>query len=78
MPGFVTGVGRIVQEIYLRNGYGRMFYESLYPQCSFLWYHGCVRRNRGPVADTEIGLVIFGRIRKSYYVLLIHLSRPIG
>jgi len=26
--GFVTGVGRIVQEIYRWNGYGRMFYEQ--------------------------------------------------
>jgi len=36
MLGFVTGMGRIVQEICRRNGYGKMVYASLYPQCSFL------------------------------------------
>ena len=29
------------------------------------------------MANTKIGVVILGRIRKSYYVLLIHLSLPI-
>jgi len=28
MLGFVTGVGRIVQDICRRNGYGRMFYKG--------------------------------------------------
>jgi len=44
MLGFVAGVGRIVQEICRRNGYGRMFYKSLYPQCSFFVITGVYGR----------------------------------
>jgi len=77
MLGFVTGVGRAVREICRQNGYGRIFYKSLYPQCSFLCCHGSVRRNGGHVADTEIGVVTLGRIKKLCYVLFIHLSPPI-
>jgi len=63
MLEFVTGVGRIVQEICGRNGYGRMFYKSLYPQCSFLCCHGSVYggigtcgKHRDPWEDQEVVL----------------------
>jgi len=32
---FVSGVGRIVQEICRWNGYGNIFYKEFYPQCFF-------------------------------------------
>jgi len=33
--GFVTEVGRIVQEISRLNGYGRMLNKGFYPRCLF-------------------------------------------
>ena len=33
MLGFVTGVGRITQEICSWNGYGVMLNKGFYPQC---------------------------------------------
>ena len=36
-----------------------------YTDISFLWNHGCVRRNKGIRRNTETSLVIYGRIRNA-------------
>ena len=62
----------------MQDGYGDLvMYGEESPSMSFLCYHGGAPRNGDMCGEVGIGVVIHGRIRMLFYVLLIHLSLPL-